>query len=336
MYNQELRNEVQKIMRELSSRNFMLATSPLINLEKKINEWINTNNPGGIIYGPPGTGKTTAITYMMKALKSNYGDNLPVLRWVITDHTPSEKQFYSSLMAAVGLSEPKIHETAKALKSRIVNTLAASAADSRYRMIILFIDEASELTIRDFTWLMDLYNSLYQLDIILVPLMFGTYKLIAMREALREAGEEQIIGRFFTKDYLFRGLCEKNDLLQCMAALSQPLYIKSLNRNVVLPEYFFPDAYTDGHFFPNKLTDPYWDAFMCVQAEHGISNADGIPMQYFISSFKDCLTTYGKGGPYEKYFPEQGDLEQCIIDSGYLETGFNDRNVKNKKGRKAS
>ena len=311
--------EKKTIMRYLSGRNFCILTRRLIELEQEMEMWLTIDIPGAIIYGHPRVGKTTAITYLANSLGKFYGDDIPVIRWDITDHVPTEKQFYSSFMHTLGLPLPSFRDTALVLKTRIINTLLVLGAETKYKMIILLIDEASLLNVKDFVWLMDLYNSLVHHDILLMTFMFGTYALKVMKESLKYRGESQIIGRFMSKEYVFKGICSKGELQQCLLALDQPLKVDTIEREIILPAYFFPNAYIDGKFFSTDLTSVYWDAFNKVKFDSGISAEEDIQMQYFLSSFKHCVSIFGKGGPKEKYFPEQKDLEICIIESGYPE-----------------
>ena len=198
--------EIKKIMRYLSGKNYLITTRKLIELHKEIARWNMTGITGAIIYGYPRTGKTKAITYLAKAFESDAGNNIPVVLWDITDHTPTEKNFYGSILKAIGLPEPSQRDTALVLKTRIVNTLTVVASETEMRTIILLIDEASELNIKDFIWLMDLYNALMHNDVLLITYMFGTYKLKAIKENLKSIGESQIVGRFMTKEYIFKGI----------------------------------------------------------------------------------------------------------------------------------
>ena len=331
-YGIQINEEKKTIMRHLPRKDFCIQTKRLLELEQEMEVWITIDVPGAIIYGHPRVGKTTAITYLKNSFGRSYGSDIPVIRWDITDHTATEKQFYSSFMDAIGLPQPKRSDTALMLKIRIINTLTVLGEETKYKMIILLIDEASLLSQRDLFWLMDLYNSLAHHDILLMTFMFGTYSLKAMKESLKINGESQIIGRFMTKEYVFKGICNIEELQQCLLALDQPMKIDGINkRNILLVDYFFPKAYADKKFFCSDLTTIFWNAFNKVKAASGIPLDEDIPMQFFLSSFKHCLTIYGTGGPKEKYFPEEKDLVDCIINSGYPEMNCLHANKKDGK-----
>ena len=326
-------SEKKEIMRHLSQKDFCIQTKRLIELQKELELWITIDVPGAIIYGLPRVGKTTAITYLQNNFGKVYGSDIPVIRWDITEHTVTEKGFYSSFMDTIGLPDPKFRDTALILKKRIVNTLVTLGLETKYRLIILLIDEASLLDRRDFVWLMDMYNSLYHHDVLLITFLFGTYDLKNMKKALKVNGETQIIGRFMTREYVFKGICDIDELQQCLLGLDQPMTIDALGgRTIILPEYFFPTAFADNKFFSSNLTTIFWNAFNNVKASYGIAFDDDIPMQYFLTSFKHCLTVCGKGGPREKYFPEEKDLEECILESGYVE--MNGNKSKNNRGKR--
>ena len=123
------------------SNEFNITTPAIMELQEKILKWVSDGATGAIIYGRPRIGKTRAILYIASILKAKYGRELPIYVLNATEHVPKDKFFYSELLKVVG--HPEFDKgTVSMLKDRLLNSLFASACNTTYRKIILFIDEA--------------------------------------------------------------------------------------------------------------------------------------------------------------------------------------------------
>ena len=93
----------------------------------------------------------------------------------ITDHPVTEKNFYSTLLTAMGVKHT-VNHTALVLKNRV---LSGTCDIMRYpfNKVVLMIDEAWRLDEKDFTWLMDLYNILRRYNLQLITVFFSTNEL---------------------------------------------------------------------------------------------------------------------------------------------------------------
>lgn len=160
-------------LRYISSVRFVIATRSILELERKVYTWLKIGITGACIWGRARIGKSYAVQYIAKSIQQKFGGNFPVIIWNITDHPATEKNFYASLLMAMGLSCPK-RDTALFLKERVLNELIIRASDTPYREVVIFIDEAWKLNEADFSWLMDLYNNLKCKDIHIVSFLFGT------------------------------------------------------------------------------------------------------------------------------------------------------------------
>jgi len=182
-----------------SSIDFTVPTIAILDLAKAVDSWIIGGDCGAIVYGRPRVGKTRAIHYISKDLKRKYGKDLPVYVLNMTDHKPSEKYFYSELLKTVGHSEA-YKGTASMMKERLLNALISDSRETRYRRVVLFIDEAFLLTEKDFIWLMDPHNNLDMRNVHLTALMFGTNELKGIKNAYCRAKRFQIVDRFMVEE----------------------------------------------------------------------------------------------------------------------------------------
>ena len=165
-----------------SSRDFTIPTVAILDLAQTVDDWISDGECGAIVYGRSRIGKTRAIFYISNELKKKYGKALPVYVLNMTDHKPTEKYFYSEMLKTIGHAEA--HKgTASMMKERLINALISDSRETPYRRVVLFIDEAFQLTSKDFSWLMDIHNNLDMSNVHLTVLMFGTKELKAIKNA---------------------------------------------------------------------------------------------------------------------------------------------------------
>ena len=165
--------ETLSLDRHIGSLNYIIPTIQILSLMKEVKKWLSMNDCGAIIYGRSRVGKTRAITYISEELRDNFGMELPIYVYCATDYPPTQKTFYSSLLTVMKHEEP--HKgTAVQLRQRLVNRIIVNAVGTRHRRAVLFIDEAYLLTAKEYTWLIDIYNELYNNDILLTVFLFGS------------------------------------------------------------------------------------------------------------------------------------------------------------------
>ncbi|OON84864.1 hypothetical protein BXO88_15160 [Oribacterium sp. C9] len=304
-------------IRYLTSPFFVIPTKGILDTEVKIKTWITLGACGGIIYGRPRIGKTRCLYHIAKTLTSDEYGNLPVIIWNLTDHAETEKNFYSTLLMAMGYECPK-STTALFIKERVINTLIVMACETPFRRVVLLIDEAWKFYEKDFAWLMDLYNNLIALDIQLYAFMFGTRELKDLKISFKQRGKDQIIGRFMINEIRYSGINSEKELSFCLASMDKLKMVtdgyKKLDKSLL--DFYFPNAYGKSFY---DLSAAYYEAFMKIRGNHGIASAD-IPMKYFIDSFIICLNLYGIYGSKAVAFPGAEELTECIEMSGYGES----------------
>lgn len=308
-------------LRYISSINFIIPTKNILELEKIIYTWVRIGATGACIWGRPRLGKTYAVQYITDGIHKKFGDNFPVLIWNITDHADTERNFYASILLALGYSINLAYKmnTALVLKEKLLNILETMACDTPHRKIIFMIDEAWKLCDKDFSWLMDLYNNLNNKDVQLVCFLFGTRELKDLKNEFKLSGKDQIVGRFMIYEKQFMGINNKSELAFCLAAFDS-LHMVNSNRlelQETIKEYYFPNAHKNQRFF--NLADDYWNAFQSVKAKYNIM-AEDIPMKYLIDSFNICLDLFGIDSITPVVFPTLEELIESIEFSGYGES----------------
>lgn len=321
VYEQELDElRAEATIRHLSSNDFIIPTKCIQDLEKKLMMWSRIGATGACVWGRPRLGKSFSIQYVASKFKEKYGENFPVFIWNVTDHPPKERTFYASILIEMGLPAPKTM-TAVYLKEKLINHIKVLAAETRMRRVIFLIDEAWQLHLCDFSWLMDLYNNLALDNIHFTCFLFGTKELKNLKIELQRAGKDQIVERFMIKEEEFYGLSNTQEMMLCLYEFDKTKARDENNQELKqnLVQFFFP--YAEEHTFI-ELAHDYWEAFQIVKQQCGVKPKD-IPMKYFMDSFNILLLTYGRTGLSPVAFPTKKELIECIKESGYGYSGAN-------------
>lgn len=308
-------NEIDFMLLEryLTSIKYTIPTKPIMDLKAEIEKWMSNSNCGAIIYGRPRIGKTRAIKYISESLRIKYGHELPIYVWNATDHKPSDKFFYSELLKTVGHAE--VHKgTTLMLKERLINSLTFAALETKYRKIVLFIDEAYLLSEKDFIWLMDIYNNLNLYDIQIIVFLVGSNELKQLKNVFCKSGKAQIVGRFMVDEFTFKGISSLKEVSICLMSMDKP-FIYDNEKEIILSQLFFPYAYSDGYKLVH-MSEDIWNAFIKLMKKYSIRDTD-IPMKYFMDSVVYCLKHYGFYGK-KLYFPNINDIENSIVSIGYI------------------
>lgn len=306
--------DIAELERYLGSIQYTVPTKSILDLQNKVEEWISMNDCGAIIYGESRAGKTRAIRYIALHLKEKYSTQLPVYTFTATDHVPTQKTFYASLLASIGHEEP--HKgTAVQMRQRLVNRIIVNALDTKYRRAVLFIDEAYLLSDKEYLWLIDIYNELNLQDILFTVFLFGTKELKQQKISYISAGKKQIVLRFMVNEFEFKGITNQREAAICMASVDKPFKPNGWKEDVILSKLFFPLSYQDGLKLSYYAED-LWNAFEIIKKENNI-HTNQILMKYFMDAIMYCLKRYGIFGS-GIYQPSLEEWKQSIIDSGFV------------------
>jgi len=300
----------------LMSQNYVIATKAILDLEPKLMELIYVSETGGLVCGRARIGKTHAIAHLTSTISVEYGPDFPVIKWNLTDHVPTERAFYSDVLMSLGCTSPTKGATAMVLKERVLNEMIILGHKTPYKKIVLVIDEAWLLSVRDFQWLMDLYNRLADHCITLITFLFGTKELLDLKKHLKINGKEQIVQRFMLNEYSMCGMMDPSEILVCLMDLDEQFMESS--EKVLVRDFYFPNATREGRRF-SDLADDFYRSFTTLRAQYSIKEQD-IPMKYFMKSVTFLLIRYGRLSKNPIVFPTYNEIFECVKSSQYCQS----------------
>jgi hypothetical protein len=268
-----------------------------------IGDWIDQRVSGGHIYGPSRFGKSRAVKWYLKdMLEARFKTFLPLLVWIRRDTAMSEVEFWNTLLGVAKYEfydplKPKPKTAAKYLFEQQLVTLAHRA---RGNYVVLLIDEAHDMTLKEWKWLLGLQNSLDDQGIRFSVISIGSYGLQYQPDYLARTGNAHIAARFYACDTRFHGIRSRSELGYVLTGydLDSEWPKKS---GVSFLHYFAPDAFSQGRRLL-ECADLIWMAFERllppgIQFKQAVSFE--IPMLHLSYVIEQALRRIGAGEDWE-------------------------------------
>lgn len=265
--------------------NTVVWTPEIDRLAQQVAKWIRIDQPGGTVYGAQRNGKSRACSYLAGTLGSVLGYEVAVLHWTIPDQIESkqtEREFVQEQLQQSNCPRVSGRDLA-VLRRRCHSHLVELAHGCGSRRLIILIDEAQNLTRKQYGYLIHTFNSLEQLGIHPFFLLVGQPELRNTPGSWAEASGMQVLGRFFSREHLYRGV-DVSEITMVLQAFDVPVE----NDTESVFARVFPDAYAAGWSL-EKLGKPFEEAMAITMRQHNISNGLRLPMQYLRSTLLEVL-----------------------------------------------
>lgn len=311
---------VEKNMHPIEIGDYYLATNEINKLYTNVSKWIRNRIPGAIIYGFPRMGKTRAVNYVIRILQEELGPEFPMYHISCrTRKNPTENFFFEDLLNGINHDLALVGSKPNLKRKRLLNALIEQAEIANSNKVILFLDDAQNLFELEYRWLMDLYNELAIQNIHLIVFLVGQTELMFQRTAYRDSGKYQLVGRFMSQDYEFKGLQDMDDIEECLAGYDEfsEYPIKS---GWSYTRFYFPEAFSTG-FRLSQLSTDIWVTIQTLRRKNHIKNQLDIPMQYFVLFIENILLQYGalSDEEYDIHHITKEQMEEILVGTGYIE-----------------
>lgn len=312
-----VRPYIPKGTHPIETGKYLVSTNEIDRMYQTVIKWIENRIPGTIIYGRPRLGKTRAISYLINCLPQDFGENMPIYHIRCRKYkNPNENFFFEDLLNSVGHSiisngKPNMKRT------RLLRFLVERADFSGTNKIVFFIDDAQRLAEIHYDWLMDLYNDLDHYGITLTTILVGQKELVHQRSAFISGEKFQIVGRFMSQEYQFKGIETLNDLRICLMGYDNYCEFPS-NSNWSFTKYFFSESFIRGYRLQNSAEELF-QIFIDLRREYGLPQKVEIPMQYVTLTIEYALKHFGENG-LDLQVIEKTHWQEAINNSGYIQS----------------
>lgn len=270
-------------------------------------------DPGVCFIADSRFGKTFGIDVLRQTLPQCF-PKLPVFSVIAKDHDrPTERTLYTDILLDCrhGVTDTG---TAIARRMRLLNMWVATMQASGEDRLVMFVDEAQNWTVEDYTRIRDLSNDLASHGIRLITVLFGNPGLITLRASLIGEKRADLIGRFMLHPFYFRGVSSILEMVEVMKCYdSHEISEFPVGSNICYSQFFRPDAYQSGWRLEQEA-GKCWAAFSSSAGKHGGNYQVG--MQWVASAIRNFLYVYWQaehGQPYDA-----GDVwSEAVSASGF-------------------
>lgn len=297
---------------------YAFPTPSVKNALNQLVEGISAGLPGMAWVAYSRCGKSTAIRVIVRQLADTYPDT-PVFSFVAKHHKePNEMRFYKELIAGCGFSPPPGRKADEHFE-RLWKSLYTSASNGRSSRVILLIDEAQKLSTDEYSWLIDLTNSLAAQGISVTVGLFGQPELIQVRNTFYQTGRVDIIGRFMVVVEAFEGVRNCEELREVLACLdNEEMSEYPDGSGCSCTEFFVHEAYRLGWRFEDQAEN-LWRAFVQSAASRVAEEKLSIGMNWVKLTVQKILLELMEGRPSDEVLTAQF-LVNAINGTGFVDS----------------
>jgi hypothetical protein len=260
-------------------------TPEIERLAVRVTRWIQLGLPGGAVYGQQLNGKTRACWYLNLALPELLGYPIAILHWAISgqeEKKQNEWEFTQDMAIQSDCDRVSGRDLAL-LRRRLHKHMFDLASVNGSKRLLIIVDDAQNLSSRQFNYLIHWYKVLEALGIRPFFLIIGQPELLNAHKSWNEINGMQLVGRFFSVEHRYRGIdpSEIKDVLESLDIMDPGEQSFALAKT-------FPSAYAGGWRLQN-LASAFEEAAQILMKEQTIESGLRLPMQYLRSSVLSML-----------------------------------------------
>lgn len=239
---------------------------------------------GCAVYGGQRFGKTQALAYVSELLPEVLGHAVPWVSWSIRPRVARDISDISFIQQRMLQTQPLaiMHRNEALLESRLHNALIDMGRSYGCRMVIIAVDEAQNLDRSGYAHLIYAYNTLEHAGIRPFFILVGQPELKEVPKIYKEMQAYQVIGRFFCRGHVYRGI-RPNQLGEVLAAFDEESSDGSRVSTRVFAQVVGTD-WTFAHWAP-----PFQEAIAHIVKMHNLPPELTLPMQHLRSSLLNLV-----------------------------------------------
>lgn len=293
----------------VATQEYAVYTPPISELIDTIGNWINRMESGGYIYGPSRFGKSRGIKwYVRAALEERFQFSVPLVVWIRRpDMQVSEAEFWKSLLLASNfrfVDPMKKFNYRAGLRELFRDRMITLARTAQSNYIVLLIDEAQEMTLREWQWLLGLQNILDFEGFRLSVFSIGTQQIGYQHDYLAKSGNAHIAARFFVSHSRFHGLRDSDELNFVLEGYDQESEWPANSGKSYL-HYFAPNLFLSGRRL-SQCTNTIWQAFndlLPADVKHIFNKRSleiEVPMKHVALAVEEVMWRLADGQDWEE------------------------------------
>jgi|APLak6261670569_1056079.scaffolds.fasta_scaffold01676_2 hypothetical protein len=267
-------------------RRYVLDTDVIEFVYGLVFEWAMLRKSGLVFTGRQRNGKTYACFRIIERLERDL-PHLPVL-YMTAERAQNERKEKYFLRQLERLQFPTATGSKKASWQQIFSHfLITQCMNKGSRSVLLIVDEAQCMTIKEFSYLIEIWNVLrlqgYQLCTVLV----GQPELKQLVASSEEEDYPEVKGRFFVQDHPFLAVRTQEELRRLLRQYDEELFFPEHQRDWSYSRFFSHASYDAGWRLVDE-TKALWDALDLVHQGGGKRN--GYRMTWITDAVHHFLT----------------------------------------------
>jgi hypothetical protein len=282
------------------TKQYAVYTPPMHEMIEHIREWIDQQRPGGYIYGASRLGKSRCVQWHVGAVLAEYFKAVvPLIVWSRrADSQTSEAGFWHQILLASPFEfahpsrAPRKAEAWHACKQRFI----AIANNARRNHIILLIDEAQDLTFREWKWLVGTQNEMDYEGYLLSVISVGSHQLSYRYDYMAITGNAHISARFMAAHARFHGLRSSGEIRYVLNGYDVDSEWPQ-GSGISYLSYFSPADFSAGRRLAD-CTDRLWNALVNLSPD-SVRRRFEFPMQHIATATEAILFQLARGEDWD-------------------------------------
>lgn len=287
---------------------YAVFTPPVHKMSQILGDWIDKRLPGGYIHGPSRFGKSRGVKWHIRSvLEDRFGKRIPLHIWVRPpDIHDYQSDFWKSISKAAGFRYAKGKATRADLRDLLIEYLISTAAACGSNYSVLIIDEAQDMTLKEWKWLLGLQNQLdldgYRLSVFSIAShqMDYTYDLLA------KANYPHIAARFMVAHWPFPGIDSAEEVEFVLQGYDEASEWP-IGSGISYLAHFAPETYARGERLA-PCAEVIWKVLDALLPEQYEGDAS-FPMQHIAWAVESVLVNLARGEDWEVATSENSWLE---------------------------
>jgi type II secretory pathway predicted ATPase ExeA len=283
------------------TKQYAVYTPPMHEMILQIGDWIDQQRPGGYIHGASRLGKSRGVQWHLNdVLAERFHLVLPLVVWSRRpDSHTSEAGFWHQLLIA---SRFEFVDPVKPIKKAeaiflCMQRFIAIAKSAQRNYVVLLIDEAQDLTLREWKWLVGLQNQLDYEGYLLSVFSIGSHQLGYKHEYLASTGNAHVAARFMAAHAKFHGLRSVDEVEYVLNGYDIDSEWPH-GSGVSFLRYFAPRAFADGRRLAENAAR-LWKALVELTPDTAKKYRE-FPMQHVAKTVETMLFKLAHGEDWDE------------------------------------
>ncbi|SDM42659.1 ATP-binding protein [Polaromonas sp. JS666] len=273
-------------MHPMLDRNYVLDTDVIEHAYGLIFEWAMLRKSGLVFTGRQRNGKTYACYRIIERL-SRDAPHLPVL-YMSAERALNERKEKYFMRQLERWRFPVQSSSRNASFQQIFSRYLITQCMNRgNRSVLLIVDEAQCMTIKEFSYLIEIWNLMRREGYQLCTVLIGQPELKALLGSSEEADYEEVKGRFFVKDYPFLAVKTQAELRNLLRQYDDELFFPDQQKDWSYSRFFAHASYDAGWRLVDE-TVAFWEALNLVA--QGGAKGNGFRMTWITDAVHHFLT----------------------------------------------